>query len=81
MKRVSQSEVRTHLGKYLDEVRDTRSPLHVMGRDGGAVVVLPVDEYQGLMETLHLLGNPANAARLLRSIAEADAGKIIEWDT
>jgi antitoxin YefM len=64
----------------MDEVRDTRSPLHVMGRDGRPVVILPADEYEGLIETLHLLGNPANSARLLRSIAEADAGGCIERD-
>jgi antitoxin YefM len=32
------------------------------------------------METLHLLRSPANAARLLRSIEEADAGALRERD-
>jgi antitoxin YefM len=39
------------------------------------LVILPLAEYQGLVETLHLLGTPANAERLHRSIAELDAGK------
>ncbi len=37
----------------------------------------PLDEVghcDGTMETLHLLRSPANAARLLNSIAEANAG-------
>ncbi|MBV8752899.1 MAG: type II toxin-antitoxin system prevent-host-death family antitoxin [Hyphomicrobiales bacterium] len=80
MKRVSQAELRRHLGRYMDQVRDTRSPLHVTGRNGRAVVMLPVDEYEGLIETLHLLANPANSARLFHSIAEADAGEVIERD-
>jgi len=42
--------------------------------------MLPVDEYEGLIETLHLLANPANSARLFHSIAEADAGEVIERD-
>jgi antitoxin YefM len=29
-----------------------------------------------LMETVHLLKSPANAARLLRSIKDADRGKL-----
>jgi antitoxin YefM len=37
-------------------------------------------EDKGLTETVHLLKSPANAARLLRSISEADAGKVIERD-
>jgi antitoxin YefM len=32
------------------------------------------------METVHLLKSPANAARLLRSIKEADQGKLTERD-
>jgi len=33
-----------------------------------------------MMETLHLLRNPANAARLLRSIEEADKGQLVEHE-
>jgi antitoxin YefM len=30
------------------------------------------EDYDGLIETVHLLNSPANAARLLRAIADAD---------
>ena len=33
-----------------------------------------------VMETLYLLRNPANAARLLRSIEEANAGRLAEHE-
>jgi len=36
------------------------------------------DDYEGLMETVHLLESSANATRLLRSIKEADEGKLTE---
>jgi antitoxin YefM len=36
------------------------------------------DEYEALMETLHLVRSPANAKRLLSSIAEADEGNLDE---
>jgi antitoxin YefM len=32
------------------------------------------------METVHLLKSPANAARLLRSIKQADQGQLTERD-
>jgi len=35
-------------------------------------------EFTGWQETVHLLTNPANARRLLRSIHSADAGKTRE---
>jgi antitoxin YefM len=38
------------------------------------------DEYDALIETLHLLKTPANAARLLRSIEQADAGELTEHE-
>lgn len=35
---------------------------------------MPEDDVAGWQETAHLLGNPQNAERLLRSIRSADAG-------
>jgi antitoxin YefM len=75
MRHVSYTELRTHLAKYMDEVCDSLEPLYVSRRNRRSVVMLAADEYDGIMETLHLLRNPANAARLLNSIAEADAGR------
>ena len=34
----------------------------------------------GLAETRHLLRSPANAAHLLASIADADAGRFVTFD-
>jgi antitoxin YefM len=81
MSHVSYTELRTHLAKYMDEVCDSRAPLYVTRQNARSVVMLSADEYEGMMETLHLLRNPANAGRLLASIAEADAGKFTEHET
>jgi antitoxin YefM len=77
---VSYIELRDHLAKYMDEVCDSRAPLHITRENARTVVMMSEDEYDGLMETLHLLRSPANAARLLRSIEAADAGKLTEHD-
>lgn len=42
--------------------------------------MLSQDEYDGLIETLHILSNPANASRILRSIADAEAGRLEKHD-
>lgn len=78
MSHVSYTELRTHLAKYMDEVCDSRAPLYVTRQNARSVVMLSADEYEGMIETLHLLRNPANAARLLQSLAEADAGELTE---
>jgi hypothetical protein len=48
-------------------------------RGGGkAVVIVSLDEWNAINETLHVLGSAPNARRLLESIAQADAGLLDE---
>lgn len=75
---VSYTELRANLAKYMDEVCDTRDALVVTRQNARSVVLISEEEYEGMIETLHLLRSPANAARLLRSIEDADAGKLVE---
>lgn len=75
---VSYTELRGNLAAYMDGVCDDRAPLVVTRQNARSVVMLSEEEYEGLMETVHLLKSPANAARLLRSIKEADEGKFVE---
>jgi antitoxin YefM len=80
MAHVSYSELRNNLASYMDQVCDDRAPLVVTRQNARSVVVMSEEDYEGLMETVHLLNSPANAARLLRSIKEADQGKVTERD-
>ncbi len=77
---VSYSELRQKLKAHMDRVCDDRAPLLVTRQNGPPVVMLSLAEYEGLEETLHLLASPANAERLLHSIAEANAGRLVEHD-
>jgi antitoxin YefM len=60
----------------MEEVCDSRAPLLVTRQNARSVVIMSEEDYEGLMETVHLLKSPANAARLLRSIKDADRGKL-----
>ncbi len=51
-------------GKVLDD----REPVSVFMKTDKAVVVMDEDDYAGIMETLHLLGNPVNAERLMEGV-------------
>ena len=68
---VPYDEFRKDPAKYMDQVGG--NPLYIR-RDAGSVVMVSVDEFEGLVETAHLLGSPANAGRLLASIKAAEAG-------
>ena len=65
--------------RFLQQVRDNlpamdecngRAPLLIAPQR--AQRVLMSEDYDGLMETVHLLNSPANAERLLRAISDAD---------
>jgi len=77
---VSYTELRQNLKKHLDSVCESRAPLVVTRQSGEPVVMLSLAEFESLEETLHLLRDPTNAERLLRSIREADEGKLVEHD-
>lgn len=74
MAHVSYSDLRKNLSTYMDEVCDSRAPLLVTRQNARSVVMLAEEDYEGLMETVHLLKSPANALRLLRSIKEIESG-------
>ncbi|MGH7091719.1 MAG: type II toxin-antitoxin system Phd/YefM family antitoxin [Stellaceae bacterium] len=77
---VSFAELRAHLKRHFDAVCKSGAPLVVSRPRGGSVVVLPLDEYEQMEETLHLLKSTPNRERLRRSIADAEAGRLEPHD-
>jgi antitoxin YefM len=80
MKVVSFSEARNGLKTVLDRVVEDADYTIVTRRDADDVVVMSLESFNSLMETVHLLKSPANAAHLERSIAQFRAGKAAERD-
>lgn len=72
------TEFRANIARYIEKVLDDRDKLIVTRRNREPVVVMPLSEWEGMQETLHLLSSPANAERLRASIAELDAGRGFE---
>jgi antitoxin YefM len=77
---VSYSDLRSNLAAYMDKANDDRDPIFITRQGKEPVVMIAASEFEGWMETVHLLRSPAQAKRLLDSIADADAGKFIEHD-
>ncbi len=78
MKVVNFSEARNHLKSVLDQVVDDADYTVITRRDAEDAVVMSLDQFNGLMETVHLLKSPANAAHLSNSIQQYRAGKTEE---
>ena len=59
----------------LDSVNDNADITIINRRDAGNAVVMSLDHYNSIIETLYLMQSPANSAHLAESIAQLKAGK------
>ena len=80
MKVVTFTEARNKLKTVLDRVVDDAGYTVITRRDANDAVVMSLDYFNSLLETVHLLKSPANAAHLERSIAQYRQGQVIEKD-
>jgi len=78
MRVVSFSEARSRLKSVLDEVVDDANCTVITRRDAEDAVVMSLDHYNSLMETVHLLKSPANAAHLNRSVEQYKNAQVTE---
>lgn len=80
---VSFTDLRKRLAHYMDRANADRDAILITRQGSEPVVMLAQSEYEGMLETLHLMSSPANAERLNRSIAQANSGVgmiEVEWD-
>ena len=75
MRVVNYSEARNSLKAVLDGVAHDHDITIINRRDGADAVVMSLDHYQSVMETMHLMSSPANASKLAKAIAQDKAGK------
>jgi antitoxin YefM len=69
------SEARNNLKSVLDKVTNDADCTIITRRDAGDAVVMSLDYYNSLMETVHLLRSPENTAHLAKSIEQYRTGK------
>ncbi|THB65386.1 MAG: type II toxin-antitoxin system prevent-host-death family antitoxin [Gammaproteobacteria bacterium] len=74
MRVVNFSEARNHLKNVLDQVVDDADYTVITRRDAEDAVVMSLEQFNGLMETVHLLKSPANASHLEKSIRQYRTG-------
>lgn len=72
------SDARNNLKSILDKVANDADCTIITRRDAGDAVVMSLDYYNSLMETVHLLKSPANAAHLANSIEQYHQAKVRE---
>lgn len=72
------SEFRKELKDYLDSVEFNNETLIIKRGSGKGAVLISLEEYNSIMETLHLLSSKKNAQRLYESIEQMQSGKTVQ---
>lgn len=78
MRVVNFSEARNSLKTVIDQVIDDADYTVIARRDAPDAVVMSLDTFNSLMETVHLLKSPANAAHLAASIDQYRKGQLTQ---
>ena len=72
------TEFRTSLKDYLDSVENDKETLIIKRKSGKGAVLISLEEYNSIMETLHLLSSKVNAQRLFDSMEQMKDGSTVQ---
>jgi antitoxin YefM len=71
---ITATEARQRLFPLIEQVNDDQQAVEIVSKRGVAYLV-SADEYHSLLETVHLLSSPRNAARLRESRAQVSVSR------
>lgn len=75
MDAITYTYARRNLNSAMDKTVANHEPVIITRRNGGAVVMMSLADFQSWDETAYLLNSPANARKLMKSLDEAVRGK------
>ena len=78
MDAISYTSVRANLASTMEKVCNDHAPIIITRKSEPPVVMMSLEDYEAMEETTYLLRSPANARKLLESIAELEGGKGTE---
>src|SRR3954453_14385849 len=74
----SRAGVKGHFSQVTDEVPGTHERVPVTKNGSPVAVILAVEDYESLMETLEILSDPRAGTEIRRAEAEMAAGKVFD---
>lgn len=75
MDTVTYTTARANLASTMNRVCEDHEPVIITRNSEQSVVMMSLEDYKALEETAYLLRSPANAQRLLASVAQLEAGQ------
>lgn len=80
MKSISYTSLRKHLSSVLDTVERDHIAYNIKRKNHKNMVLLTEEDYESTQETLYLLSNSINAARIRESIEQAEKSEFVDVD-
>ncbi|MBU8841571.1 type II toxin-antitoxin system Phd/YefM family antitoxin [Mycolicibacterium goodii] len=74
------TEVKKKINEYVDAVSETRDQITITKNGSPAAVLVGVDEWESIQETLHWLAQPGIAESVAESEADIAAGRTYGED-
>ncbi len=80
MSTVTLSDAKTHLARLLSEVAEMGERVVITRSGRPAGVLVSVEEYEGLLETLEILADDGLADAVRRGLDEAERGEVVSHE-
>ena len=77
MDAITYTAARQNMAKIMDEVTRNNEVKIITRTNNPSVVMMSLEDYNAWMETCYLLGNPANAKHLQKSLEQADKEEFV----
>ncbi|WP_423920677.1 type II toxin-antitoxin system Phd/YefM family antitoxin [Frigoribacterium sp. 2-23] len=71
---ISVADARASLSRHIDSAETTHERFEITRNGSRVAVLLSADDYDSLVETVDILGNPDEVAALRRALAELESG-------
>lgn len=76
MTTLSLADARANLSKLVESAVTTHERFDVTRNGRRAAVILSADDYDSLLETVHILSDPEEMAAIRRGLADLEAGEV-----
>jgi antitoxin YefM len=80
MRIISVTQVKAKINEYIEAVRDTRDQITITKNGAPAAVLIGIDEWESIQETMHWLSQPGVVESVQQSEADIAAGRTYGED-
>lgn len=78
MDAVTYTQIRNNFAETMNKVCQNHMPIIITRQNQTPVVMMSLEDYNAIEETLHLMKSPKNAMRLMKAMSDILQEKMIE---